>query len=301
MLGVMTSSIKRWSVGEVAETSGLTVRTLHHWDEIGVLSPEVRGGGGRREYTEDDLGRLYLVLTLRQFGLDLESIRTCLDVGLDPLRVLADQLGHVDRALTALGDLRERLARVVAAGADQVGGTDPTEMLHLMRAARTGAGEVLDRHLNEEQRERLAAATAAGSALAYRLEVEWPQLYRNAEELRLAGARPDDPRVQKVVGRMEQLSAHMTADAADAGAAVRGAWRDGGHGGAGPVRRAADPPNWISYLRARRVPGRRRTRCPTTRPHPTEVEDFSPYPLTPGSYARTVKWRKFLHFSGGAP
>jgi len=227
MLDVMTNATKRWSVGEVAETSGLTVRTLHHWDEIGVLSPEMRGAGGRREYTDGDLGRLYLVLTLRQLGLDLESIRTCLDAGLDPVRVLADQLGHIDRALTALGRLRERLAAIVAAGADHVGGTDPTEMLHLMRAARTGAGEVLDRHLDEEQRERLAtAASAVGPALAYRIEVEWPQLYRRVEELRLAGARHDDPRVQKIAGRMEELSAQMTANAADAGAAVRSAWRE---------------------------------------------------------------------------
>jgi DNA-binding transcriptional MerR regulator len=227
MLGDMTNSTKRWSVGEVAETSGLTVRTLHHWDEIGLLSPEVRGAGGRREYSDGDLGRLYVVLTLRQLGLDLESIRTCLDAGLDPRRVLADQLAHLDRALTTLGRLRERVAGVVAAGDDQVGGADPTEMLNLMRAARTDAGEVLDRHLNEEQRERLATAGAAvGPALAYRLEVEWPHLYRSAEELRLAGARPDDPRVQKIVGRMEQLSALMTTDAADAGAAVRRAWRD---------------------------------------------------------------------------
>lgn len=144
MLDVMTNATKRWSVGEVAETSGLTVRTLHHWDEIGVLSPEVRGAGGRREYTDADLGRLYLVLTLRQLGLDLESIRTCLDGGLDPVRVLADHLSHIDEALTALARLREQLARVVAAGADQIVGTDPTEMLHLMRAARASAGEVLD-------------------------------------------------------------------------------------------------------------------------------------------------------------
>lgn len=242
MLDVMTNATKRWSVGEVAETSGLTVRTLHHWDEIGVLSPEVRGAGGRREYTDADLGRLYLVLTLRQLGLDLESIRTCLDGGLDPVRVLADHLSHIDEALTALARLREQLARVVAAGADQIVGTDPTEMLHLMRAARASAGEVLDRHLNEEQRERLAvAASDVGPALAYRIEVEWPQLYRSTDQLRLTGARPDDPRVQKIVGRMEELSAQVAGNAADAGVAVRSAWREDPAGMSGESAQVADP------------------------------------------------------------
>lgn len=111
-----------------------------------------------------------------------------------------------------------------------------------MRAARAEAGEVLDRHLSEEQRERLAAAAAtAGPALAYRLEVEWPHLYRRADELRLAGAHPDDPRVQEIAGRMEQLAAPMTADAADAGAAVRSAWREDPAGMSGEPAEVADP------------------------------------------------------------
>lgn len=242
MLGVMTNAITRWSVGEVAETSGLTVRTLHHWDEIGLLSPEVRGAGGRREYSDADLGRLYVVLTLRQMGLDLESIRTCLDAGLDPRRVLADQLAHLDRALTTLGRLRERVARVVAAGDDQVGGSEPGEMLSLMQAARSDAGEILDRYLTEEQRQGLSAGAAAvGPALAYRLEVEWPHLYRSAEELRLGGARPDDPTMQKIAGRMEQLSAVMTGDAANAGAAVRRAWRENPAGMSGESAQIAGP------------------------------------------------------------
>lgn len=49
---------RTWKVGAVAETSGLTVRTLHHWDEIGLMTPGHRGPGGHREYTGDDLARL---------------------------------------------------------------------------------------------------------------------------------------------------------------------------------------------------------------------------------------------------
>jgi DNA-binding transcriptional MerR regulator len=45
-------------VGEVAEAAGLTVRTLHHWDHIGLLSPSERSLAGHREYTEADLVRL---------------------------------------------------------------------------------------------------------------------------------------------------------------------------------------------------------------------------------------------------
>jgi DNA-binding transcriptional MerR regulator len=61
-------------VGEVAEAAGLTVRTLHHWDSIGLLSPSERSPAGHREYTQADLVRLYQVLALRSLGLGLESI-----------------------------------------------------------------------------------------------------------------------------------------------------------------------------------------------------------------------------------
>ncbi|MFI1736869.1 MerR family transcriptional regulator [Streptomyces sioyaensis] len=63
----MTTSAT-WKVGRLAEASGLTVRTLHHWDTIGLLSPSQRTTGGHREYTEEDLVRLYQVLALRSLG-----------------------------------------------------------------------------------------------------------------------------------------------------------------------------------------------------------------------------------------
>src|SRR5215216_4026353 len=68
-------------VGAVAEAAGLTVRTLHHWDSIGLLSPSERSPAGHREYTRADLVRLYQVLALRSLGLGLESIAVCLDAG----------------------------------------------------------------------------------------------------------------------------------------------------------------------------------------------------------------------------
>src|SRR4029079_19211903 len=93
---------KTWKVGAVAESSGVTVRTLHHWDEIGLVRPSRRGIGGHREYTDEDLGRLYVVFVLRDVGLSLASIRSCLAGGLDPARVLRDQLRVCDVDVPAL-------------------------------------------------------------------------------------------------------------------------------------------------------------------------------------------------------
>src|SRR4029450_34414 len=73
--------IETMKVGEVAAAAGLTVRTLHHWDSIGLLSPSERSPAGHRGYTEADLVRLGQVLGLRRPGLGLESIGVCLGAG----------------------------------------------------------------------------------------------------------------------------------------------------------------------------------------------------------------------------
>ena len=67
--------MQTWKVGALARQTGLTVRTLHHYDEIGLLAPSLRTGAGHRLYTADDLGRLLQILSLRQLGLSLDEVR----------------------------------------------------------------------------------------------------------------------------------------------------------------------------------------------------------------------------------
>jgi DNA-binding transcriptional MerR regulator len=55
-------------VGELARRTGLTVRTLHHYDEIGLLNPSLHTEAGYRLYTAGDVARLQQVLSLRQLG-----------------------------------------------------------------------------------------------------------------------------------------------------------------------------------------------------------------------------------------
>ena len=62
-------------VGETAARLGLTVRTLHHWDEIGLASPAARTRAGYRLYTDADLERLRRIVVYRELGLDLDAIR----------------------------------------------------------------------------------------------------------------------------------------------------------------------------------------------------------------------------------
>jgi DNA-binding transcriptional MerR regulator len=68
-----------YSVGELADLAGVTVRTLHHYDEIGLLQPGVRSSSGHRRYGRPELVRLREILGYRELGLGLEAIRAILD------------------------------------------------------------------------------------------------------------------------------------------------------------------------------------------------------------------------------
>lgn len=97
------------SVGQVSRLAGVTVRTLHHYDEIGLLSPGERSRAGYRRYTDADLDRLQQVLFYRELGFGLEEISAILD---DPA---ADELTHLRRQHELLAGRLERLRDMMAA------------------------------------------------------------------------------------------------------------------------------------------------------------------------------------------
>jgi MerR family transcriptional regulator, thiopeptide resistance regulator len=97
-------------VGELAQRTGLTVRTLHHYDAIGLLRPSLRTEAGHRLYTAGDVARLQQILSLRQIGLALEEIRGCLDAtGFAPLETLRRQIARLRQQIALEQQLCERL------------------------------------------------------------------------------------------------------------------------------------------------------------------------------------------------
>ncbi|WP_156727387.1 MerR family transcriptional regulator [Streptomyces apocyni] len=68
-----------YSVGQVAGFAGVTVRTLHHYDEIGLLSPSGRSHAGHRRYDDRDLDRLQQILFYRELGFPLDEVAALLD------------------------------------------------------------------------------------------------------------------------------------------------------------------------------------------------------------------------------
>ena len=63
-------------IGEMAERTGLSLRTLRHYDEIGLLVPSARSEGGFRLYTEDDFARLMVIRRMKPLGYSLDDMQT---------------------------------------------------------------------------------------------------------------------------------------------------------------------------------------------------------------------------------
>jgi MerR family transcriptional regulator, thiopeptide resistance regulator len=101
--------MKPLTVGEMARLSGVTVRTLHHYDDIGLLPPSGRTEGGYRTYDEHDVDRLRSILTYRELGLGLEEIAEAIDAGTDAVEVLRVARRRVDRRIRRLEVIRASL------------------------------------------------------------------------------------------------------------------------------------------------------------------------------------------------
>jgi DNA-binding transcriptional MerR regulator len=104
------------TVGRAAALAGVSVRTLHHWDDIGLARPSARSAAGYRVYTDVDQERLRRIVVYRELGLGLEAIRRLLDdPATDILTALRAQQEQLAARIARLTDLQAELERMVTA------------------------------------------------------------------------------------------------------------------------------------------------------------------------------------------
>lgn len=100
-------------IGELASRAGLTVRTLHHYDEIGLLAATERSDSGHRLYGNADIMRLYRITALARLGIPLAEVGAALDAGGAELHaVIARHRNALDAQIAHATKLRERLERL---------------------------------------------------------------------------------------------------------------------------------------------------------------------------------------------
>ena len=119
-----------YGVGEVARIAGVTVRALHHYDEIGLLRPSMRTEAGYRRYTRADLERLQRIRLFRALDFTLDDVRVLLDAPDEALRsALVEQRAALLRRLEETGSLVTIIDRVLDGTPDEgANGMGPEEM-----------------------------------------------------------------------------------------------------------------------------------------------------------------------------
>ena len=191
----------RLTVGEVARMAGVSVRTLHHYDEIGLLRPSGRTPGGYRTYDDADVDRLRSILTYRELGLGLDEIAAAIDADTDRIGILRAARDRLSARIRRLEAVRESLDEAIS-GEQRGHAMTPEEKLSVFGDFDPDAHE-------EEARQRWgdtdAYAESARRAAAY-TAADWEQIQAEAADiygrfvtLMDAGASPGSDEARAVV------------------------------------------------------------------------------------------------------
>ncbi|MGM9483324.1 MerR family transcriptional regulator [Roseateles sp. NT4] len=189
-----------YTVGELAKRAGLTVRTLHHYEELGLLRASGRSEAGYRRYGAADVLRLHRVLALRDAGVSLKDIVPLLD-GETPqplAEVLQAQIEQIEAQLLAQETLLQTLRNAAKRLELHGDGGDAVQVLLDAMAIR----RVHERWISPDQMRALRRTwESMPEAERDAVELEWPQLIRQAQAAMDAGRDPGVPEVQALVRR----------------------------------------------------------------------------------------------------
>ncbi|AIR96299.1 MerR family transcriptional regulator [Streptomyces glaucescens] len=120
-------------IGEVARRSGVSARMLRHYESLGLVRPSGRTGSGYREYSEQDIQRIFHIESLRSLGLSLREIERALhDPGFTPSALVDDLIRQTRERIAAETELLTRLRRIHAA--DPAGWEDVLRVVALLHA-----------------------------------------------------------------------------------------------------------------------------------------------------------------------
>lgn len=188
-------------IGELAARSGLTVRALHHYDSIGLLTPSAHTDSGYRLYNRADVARLHQIQALRRFGMSLADIGTFLASPDAPFAdVVAQQIATLDQQIAQASALREQLSHLHR---QMAGGTEPEladwlATLELMN--------LYDKYFTKDELHRLPFWQQDA-----RRNSGWAALVARIQELMRQGVPPADAEPRQLAERWMQMLERDTA------------------------------------------------------------------------------------------
>lgn len=211
----------RWKVGELARRTGLTVRTLHHYDEIGLLVPSSRSGSGHRLYTARDVDRLQQITSMRALGFPLSEIRACLaDPSFSPRMLVRAHLERIEGQMGRLARIRDRLERL----ADRLETSEASSVDEVLAAIEEMT--MFEKYYTPEQLEQLKErAEAIGPARIAEVEAEWPRLIAEVQSAMDRGADPNGPEVRELARRWMGLVREFTGGDPGIASSLKDLWQ----------------------------------------------------------------------------
>ncbi len=231
-------------VGELARKTGVSVRTLHHYDEIGLLSPTSHTGSGHRLYTVGDVARLQQIRSLRSLGFPLEQIADLLDrPGFDPVAVVEMHLARLREQLAAQQRLCQRL-QDLAQGLRAANEPSVDLFLQVLEGM-----TMIENYYTPEQLETLRQRREAlGEEAIQQVQQQWPVLMAAVRREMEAGTPPTDPRVLALARQWRSLVEAFTGGDPGIAASLNRMYQDTLDDPAGPAQRVGGDRAMFEYI-----------------------------------------------------
>ncbi len=201
--------VAAWKVGELARRTGLSVRTLHYYDEVGLLSPSRRSGSGYRLYSPEDVERLQRIKSLRQLGFGLSEVREVLEgANLSPEEILRAHMARLEEEIESRRKIHERL-RIIAAKLEAEEEVSAEEFIETIEVI--AMSENIEKYYTREQLDYLAKRREeVGEERIKEVGAEWPRLMAEVRAEMERGTPPEDPRARELARRWMGLVEEFT-------------------------------------------------------------------------------------------
>ncbi|MBI3653236.1 MAG: MerR family transcriptional regulator [Acidobacteria bacterium] len=201
-----------YQASEFAKLTGVTVRTLHHYDRLGLLQPSGRTAAGYRLYGERDFARLQQIVTLKFIGFSLAQIKAILNQSTDDLanalrvqrEIIEDKLAQLQQAVKAIAEVEQVVAS--QAEIDWQAFNKIIEVIN-MQNEMEWAKKYYDQEAQQAIAKRLKQWTPELQAKA---EQDWATLIKDVETAIANGADPASANAQALAARWTDLIGQFT-------------------------------------------------------------------------------------------
>lgn len=201
------TTLPPWRVGELASRTGLSVRALHHYDEIGLLTPSLRTPAGHRLYQQSDVARLQQIQSLRLMRIPLDEVRQLLDrAGIEPREVIALHIAKLHEHIALQNRLAERLEGL-AQHLKTVESASIDDLCHIIQVT-----TAMEKYFTAEQLEVLRERRSTISEEhMHEVRDSWNEIIPKVRSAMAANVDPTSPEILTIAKRWKALVEEFTA------------------------------------------------------------------------------------------